>query len=116
MKYPIRHADASNDLPGLNTGQVPVITRIDRLRISFKPPGCTAGIEIAAARTSSGVSALRYRSGAQVCERLRSTGGAVYARPQDMERVVMREWLAGQGLKHDHVDVARALEEASATA
>ncbi|MFZ5532876.1 MAG: hypothetical protein ACOY5H_05000 [Pseudomonadota bacterium] len=106
----------SDTTEGLNTGRYPIITRVDALRVRMTEPGYDSGRVFGTTAGRDGAGYVRFSGGGQVCAGLRTTGETLRARPADLERVIMREWLSAHGLRADHAAVTAALAESAATA
>lgn len=98
----------------VNNGRFPVIKRVDALRVRVIEPGCSTGRVIGTTAGRDGAGYVRFSGGAQVCERLRTMGATLRARPEDLERIIMREWLEAHGMRSDRAAVTAALAEAAA--
>ena len=103
--------DETNEV---NTGRFPIISRVDALRVRVIEPGCSKGRVIGTTAGRDGAGYVRFSGGAQVCAGLRTRGETLRARPEDLERIVMREWLEAHGMRADREAVAAALAESAA--
>lgn len=103
----------------INNGKYPIITRMasrdDVLRVLVVQPGGSDGFVIKMDSPRDGRPGyVRFGYGDQVCERLKRRGATLFCLPEDLERTVMREWLAERGMRADREAVTAALAESAA--